>query len=102
MPFRTAIPPSEINPTRLATVSDWLVITNANTPPMKAVGRAFKICRTTRTEGNSNISTDEHAHNRDSGQYDDSAGCSLLTLKLTAILNEVAFWKIDLAVDTSA
>ena len=48
MPLQTAIPPSEMNPTKLATVSVCWVMTRANTPPMNAVGIALRICNTIR------------------------------------------------------
>ncbi|TWU20915.1 hypothetical protein Poly41_71710 [Novipirellula artificiosorum] len=51
------MPPSEMKPTRLATVKFCCVITNAITPPMNAVGKALRICNTIRTDGNNSIST---------------------------------------------
>ena len=57
MPLRAAIPPSEMNPTRLATVSVCPLRTSASTPPMKAVGTAVRIWATIRPDGNSMYST---------------------------------------------
>ena len=73
MPLRTAMPPSEMKPTRLATVSVWPVSTSASTPPMNAVGRAFRICSTIRTDGIQHHQHDEHADDRHAGQHARSA-----------------------------
>ena len=51
MPLRTAMPPSETKPTRLATVSVCPVSTSASTPPMNAVGMALRICNVIRADG---------------------------------------------------
>ena len=57
MPLRTAMPPSEMNPTRLATVSVCRVSARAITPPTTAVGRALRICSTIRTDGTTDDSS---------------------------------------------
>ena len=91
MPLRTAMPPSEMKPTRLATVSVWPVSTSASTPPMNAVGSALRICSTIRTDGIQHHQHDEHADDGHGGQDADQRGRPLLALELAAVLDEVAF-----------
>ena len=55
--MRTAIPPSDTKPTRLATVSVCPVSTWASTPPTNAVGMALRIWKEIRAEGYSIIRT---------------------------------------------
>ena len=50
MPLREAMPESEMNPTMLATVSDWPVTTSAATAPMAAIGKADSTCNAIFTE----------------------------------------------------
>ena len=84
------MPPSEMKPTRLATVSVWPVSTRASTPPMNAVGRALRICRTIRTDGKSIISTTNMPTTDTHGQDGDQRRRPLLALELAAVLDEVA------------
>ena len=90
MPLRTAMPPSEMKPTRLATVSVCPVSTSASTPPMNAVGRALRICRTIRTDGYSIISTTNMPTTDTRRQHGDQRRRPLLALELPAVLDEVA------------
>ena len=75
------MPPSEMNPTRLATVSVCPVRTSASTPPMNAVGMALRICNTIRAEGIEHHQHDEHADQRNQPPARRSAAWPLAGLR---------------------
>ncbi len=92
IPFLTAMPPSETNPTRLATLSDCRVNTIASTPPMNAVGMAFRICRTDAHGWIQNHQHDKHSHDRNRRRASLIISVALLLgFKLATELNEVTF-----------
>ena len=91
------MPPSEMKPTRLATVSVCPVSTRASTPPMNAVGMALRICSTIRTDGKSITARRTCRRPTTPARTRDQQRRPLLALELPAVLDEVAFGQRHLA-----
>ena len=96
MPFLTAIPPSEMKSDETGN-GERLVGDDQRQHTTDEGGRQGVQDLQDNADGRKQQhQNDEHADDGDTGQHHNGAGGSLLTFKLTAVFNEVAFRQIDL------
>ena len=98
IPFRVAIPNSEMKPMMAGILTSPVVMSRANTPPINASGRLIRMMALLLHTAEFMVEEQEYHHDGHERSKCQRAACCLFAFELSAVFDVVSFGQFDLCV----